>query len=429
MYIYSSLYICHYCIDYKTKSKKDMDKHFNRKNKCNCNTILSYDECKTLTLNKKYYFCFDHRKLIRNDFIKIINLYVNKENYIYENYDDINIIKLCNNFTYNKNNLSEEDSDNELEEKEEKDEKDDNEDEFDKLYFNKEINKYKCSICGSEYTSKQNMKKHVLNPKQCDSKKKLYDMMELSKNKMELILKKKEELHREEQLHIFNQNIQNLNQSLNQNIQNYYNSNIQNNSNQNNFNFALKDFVNDRYDISHIKDSFYEKKDFFLYPNFLNMIMENEKNQNIFFSNNEAIIYTDNELNKMSSDKAGYLILDKLSQSFSQIFYQQDDETRDYYAFINKYYNVLKGQYKHDTIFKEYDIDKQQFYYTANSNLFRSRDKYLNKIVSTINKYNGNIRKNMNITIQDIKDIPIMNPNIEDFASIKMRYRDLKDKD
>jgi hypothetical protein len=50
-------------------------------------------------------------------------------------------------------------------------------------------------------------------------------------------------------------------------------------------------------------------------------------------------------------------------------------------------------------------------------------------IFGTVNNFNGNIRKNMNISIQDIKDIPIMNPNIEDFASVKMRYRDLKNKD
>jgi hypothetical protein len=35
----------------------------------------------------------------------------------------------------------------------------------------------------------------------------------------------------------------------------------------------------------------------------------------------------------------------------------------------------------------------------------------------------------MSIHLSEISDIPTMNPNIEDFASIKMRYRDLKDKD
>jgi len=190
----------------------------------------------------------------------------------------------------------------------------------------------------------------------------------------------------------------------------------------------MRDFVHEKYDLTHINDSFYEKKDFFIYPNFLRVIMENKKNQNIFFSENEAIIYSDKELNKMSSDKAGYLVLDKLSQSFDQLLNKQDAEAREYYSFITKYYSVLKGQYKHDTIYKEYDVDERRFYYTANSSLFRSRDKYLSKIVTTVNKCNDNARENMNIAIQDIKNIPMINPNIEDYASVRMRYRDLKEK-
>jgi hypothetical protein len=157
--------------------------------------------------------------------------------------------------------------------------------------------------------------------------------------------------------------------------------------------------------------------------------MENEKNQNIFFSDKEAIIYSDNELNKMSSDKAGYLILNKLSQSFIQVYNKQDAETQNFYDFIHKYYYVIKGHYKHDTIFKDYDVDTKQFVYTANSNMFRARDKYLTKIDSTLSKYKDSARKNMAFQMNEINNIPTMNPNIEDFASIKMRYRDLKDKD
>jgi hypothetical protein len=210
-------------------------------------------------------------------------------------------------------------------------------------------------------------------------------------------------------------------------VQNNIN-NIQNNNNTQNttYNILLKDFIHENYDLTHIKDSFYEKKDFFIYPNFLRMVMENEKNQNIFFSNNEAIIYSDNELNKMSSDKAGYLVLDKLSQSFNQLLNMQDDGAREYYSFITKYYSLLKGQYKHDTIYKEYDIDEKKFVYTSNSNMFRSRDKYLSKIMTTVNKFSNGAREHMNVKADDIKDIPLINPSIEDFASVRMRYRDLK---
>jgi hypothetical protein len=159
------------------------------------------------------------------------------------------------------------------------------------------------------------------------------------------------------------------------------------------------------------------------------MIMENERNHNIFFSENEAIIYSDNELNKMSSEKAGYLILDKLNQSFNQLYYRQDEETQKFYAYVQKYYFVIKGHYKHDTIHKDYDVNEKRFIYTANSSMFRSRDKYLNKIISSLANCKESARQKMLINLDEIKNIPVMNPNIEDFASIKMRYRDLRDRD
>ena len=233
-------------------------------------------------------------------------------------------------------------------------------------------------------------------------------------------------------------------ETFNQQI-NYNNCNIQNNNNNNTlnstYNLSIRDFVNDKYDLSHIKDDFYLQKDFFLYHNFLKAIMQNKNNQNIFFSNNnngqqvggEAIIYTDTnevgELNKMTSDKAGYMILEKLSQSFDEVCYKNDKDTENYFEFIKKYYHVVKGHYKHDTIGKEYDIDEKRFIYTANSRLFRSRDKYLNKMIKTLEPIKNNVRENMCISLDQINDIQMINPNIEDFSSVKMRYRDLKNKD
>jgi hypothetical protein len=35
----------------------------------------------------------------------------------------------------------------------------------------------------------------------------------------------------------------------------------------------------------------------------------------------------------------------------------------------------------------------------------------------------------MNISLDQINDIPMINPNIENYVSEKMRYRDLKNKD
>ncbi len=412
-------YICHYCIDYKTSNRKDMVKHFNRKCNCKCNNpAISYENAEILTLSKKFYFHMDINTLFRNDLIFIINHYCNEENHIYDNYYQIAMAKKNIKSIKNRSIIPQNENQNE----------NDNIDEFDATFFNIQKCKYVCNKCFSEYMSKQNMVKHLNNKKFCEYKQNIKHIIEESKKHSEIVLQKKRKEEEELKSHMVQQNIQNQN-NIHQNIQNINNVHNNHNNNQSStFRVSLKDFVNERYDISHIKDTFYQQKDFFLYNNFLKMIMENEKNQNIFFAGSEAIVYTDNELNKMSSDKAGYLILDKLSQSFSQLLYQQDKEAQEFFAFITKYYSVLKGQYKHDTIYKDYDVDEKRFFYTSNSSLFRSRDKYLNKIVATINKNSENARKHMNVLVEDFKDIPIMNPNIEDFASIKMRYRDLRDK-
>jgi hypothetical protein len=453
-------YICHYCVDYITVNLKDIKKHVNRKNKCKCSTLLSFDEASLLSINKKFIFLFDNCELIRDDYIFIVKNYTNNKNIIkkdfknIENYqnnieekneednnnnDEEKYIQLneliSNDLTNNdltnndltNNDLCNNDIDTDSESEYEIDDKNFKQDEFDKIYYNNDKKKYVCDNCFSEYISKQNMKKHLLNNKKCELRKSIYNVMEISKKRSELQRIKQQEEDEKFKIHLQNGNkyIQNINNT--QNINNV--QNINNNTRNNTYHVSLTDFVNERYDLTHIKDSFYEKKDFFIYPNFLRMIMENKKNQNIFFSNNEAIIYTDNELNKMNSDKAGYLVLDKLSQSFEQLLNQQDEEVREYYSFVSKYYYVLKGHYKHDTIFKDYDVDKRQFKYTAQGNLFRSRDKYLSKIVGTVNHFNDDVRQHMNIKGDDIKNIPLINPNIEDYASIKMRYRDLRDRD
>lgn len=419
----SDYYICHYCADYMTDSRGDMKKHFSRKIKCYCLTIIPYENAKDLTLNKKFNFKLNISKLEKNDKLFIINNYNAKYNVIDENFKNNKEIK--NNIKNNIENNNIEDYNNENNSDDDKNE--DNKissskyQEFDKEYYNKEKNRFICNKCFVEYTRRFNLIKHHKNKKVCEYKQYVNKMIEENKE-LALIKKEKEEEERNKYKEDIIQNIQNIGT---QNIQNI--GTLNNNTQNNNYNFAIRDFVNDRYDISHIKDTFYEKEDFFLYPNFLQMIMENEKNRNMFIVDKEAVFYTENELNKMSSDKAGYMILDKLSESFDQLLYRQNQEARDYYSFISKYYYIVKGQYKHDTVYKDYDIKEKQFVYTANSRAFRSRDKHLSKITSTLNKFDKETRDVINKSGYQIKSIPLINPNIEDYASVKMRYRDLKD--
>ncbi len=418
------MYICHYCVDYKTNNLGDLYRHYKRKTKCKCSTIYLYEEAEKLSKNKKFNFTFDTKNLSKNDFIYIITHFIEKDNTINKNYMfNNNIISNIENNNLTKNNYY-------IENKKNNNENNINEEEINEKEIDEEDTEpHMCLNCNKEFSSIYSLKRHYSNSNACKKNQELNKIRTIQK-KYDLILKKNKEKEKD----LMNQNINNtfINNVHNNNVQNINNSNVQNNNNntQNStYNVSIRDFVNDSYDLSHINDSYYQKKDFFLYHNFLKMIMENKNNQNIFFSENEAIMYSDNELNKMSSDKAGYLILDKLSQSFDEFLYKQDSEAREYYKFITKYYHVVKGHYKHDTIFKEYDVDEQRFIYTANSNLFRSRDKYLSKMVTTLGKVRGSTLENMSVNIDELKDIPMLNPNIEDFASVKMRYRDLKDKD
>jgi hypothetical protein len=62
---------------------------------------------------------------------------------------------------------------------------------------------------------------------------------------------------------------------------------------------------------------------------------------------------TENDLNKVSSEKIGYIILEKIEQAFLQLYYKQNDEVRQYYDFIHKYSyseNIIVEKYNETVI-------------------------------------------------------------------------------
>jgi hypothetical protein len=449
--------ICHYCVEYKTTNPSDMIRHFKRKNKCKCKTIFSYEDSIELS-KKKYKFNFDIHELAMNDLIFIITHYNEDINIIDKKFRNPNILdqeinqlidKYTSNDSQNSSNnmfdllnkstsynnvlsnmiqfLDNRSKDNSHTSSPIKNSSDSDtmipvninsyisDDMYDDVCINTSTNEYLCKKCNKTYSNIDSIRKHLIN-KTCIKRQNRNNIMKKNKEVIDMIIQKEKE----------NQEI--TNQQINYNNCNFQNINNQhNNTHHNTYHVNMRDFTHDRYDISHIKDNFYLRKDFFLYHNFLHMIMQNKKNQNIFFSGNEAVVYTDNELNRISSDKAGYLLLDKLSQSLDQLIGSQTDEVKTYFHFIASYYRMIKGKYKHDTIFNDYDIDDHKFYYTSNSGSFRFRDKYLAKMISTLSAFKEGARENMRFSIQEMNDIPLVNPNIEDFASVKLRYRDLKD--
>lgn len=48
---------------------------------------------------------------------------------------------------------------------------------------------------------------------------------------------------------------------------------------------------------------------------------------------------------------------------------------------------------------------------------------------STLGHIKNDVRERMCVSLDEIKDIQMINPNIENYVSEKMRYRDLKNKD
>ncbi len=110
-------YICHYCCDYMTPSRKDMKKHFNRKKNCKCLSLLSYDDAKILTLSKQFILLCDIKKLLINDKNYIVQNYTKEVNIIPINFIQNNIEQI------NKNEENEVDEENELNEDEEKEKK------------------------------------------------------------------------------------------------------------------------------------------------------------------------------------------------------------------------------------------------------------------------------------------------------------------
>ena len=68
-------YICHYCCEYKTQNKVDMNRHFKRKNKCDCFSLYSYEAAEKISLTKKFYLNVDVYNLFKDDMIYIVNNY------------------------------------------------------------------------------------------------------------------------------------------------------------------------------------------------------------------------------------------------------------------------------------------------------------------------------------------------------------------
>ncbi len=391
----NSFLVCHRCL-YTCFLKSDMVNHYDRKNICDmkyCNTNnYNIEEYKMLSLKKRFYTNKKLKFYPESVLIQIINKYNDDIN----NIDDIDnfIIKDLQIDKYN-NDINDNDiNDNYI------------------IIENNNRKMYKCVKCGTIYKKKDSLINHLQNEKLC-LKKKIFN---------EYIKKCEEEKKVEEEKN---------NQIIINNNNNIQNNNVQNN-NYNDFGkyqLKLRDFMLEGYNIDHIDLNKLNYKDFYLYDNMLNLILENDENKNIYFDNNNAIFFTKNNLSVLPNDKAVYVLLEKMGRAANKIVNLQDEEKQHNLNHIKDYYRINLNKYKYDTIFKKYDIKEKRFIYDSDiPQNMRTRDECIQTTIGIVNNYEEDIQEIFKKKKLNTKKLPPPMPyNIEDYISTKERYKELKD--
>ncbi len=415
-----SFYICHRCLSFKSNSKNDIIRHFHRSNPCMPNIITNDDNIEdndyfyNKSISHRYVTEMNinilediHFKIIVNNFNNEYNIITFDALNSFIKHDDL-LIKKNNNINkyFNKiigmNNI-EEDNKNK---------------------------KYKCYECMSDFSSLQKLKKHSENINYCNKKKQL-NLLKLKSEKA-LNISTDEFIHKNDfsnqLINIPTQNILNQNNIqtqniLNQNnIQNIQNQNTNNQKNDNNFYLNTRDFLNESYDYSHLNIHNLNDK-FFEYSNFLQNLLKNESNQNLYFTNNGyGIYYADNVLNKSQSEMIVAFIINKLKTTLESIMNQLNEEKQNEKRHLKKYYNKLDNQYKINSYYQNYDFDDKYFYNTEIK--CRIRDKFVKETIRAYKVYLDDIKKKF--TESELSKGAIENNKIkiENFLTLKQLNQD-----
>ncbi len=389
----NSCFLCHKCL-HPFFLKSDLQRHLDKKEPCEAkyNCLLLNEEIKEKSIYKRYYF--------NNNIVNPINLETYQKINLINNFNDsmniINHLSEISNKNDNKNNLL-------------------NNSEYinidDYAIYIENKKHYKCNKCKTIYKRKDSMISHIFNTELCN-KNKLINLQKFDLLNEKNILS---EQISNEKSNIQIQNIQNNNV---QNIQN-----VNNNNSQNNYNFELKDFVENNYSHSHIPRNVIQNKDFYLHKNFLNLILENDENKNIYFDGKYAFIYTDGGLKRIQSDKAGYLVLEKLDKAIISYIYSNPQSLKEDFSYVERYNNVIKNKYIFDTIYKPYNLETRKFDYCETRNI-RTRDKCLSEITQVCNLHKDKTKEIMKSKEYDKYEIDTnYQVNIPNYESIRTRNK------
>ncbi len=398
----NSCFLCHKCL-HPFFLKSDLQRHLDKKEPCESkyNCLLTNEEIKEKSKNKRYYF---YDNINPNDLeiyhkIILVNKYQEKLNVIYHLSDLKEEKNIENNNNYEKVKLIK------------------NIDDCIVIIDGKK--RYKCFLCNTSYKNKNTLIEHFNNKELCDKKRLLNCVIEnVNKEILNKELVNKDVSNNNKNI-ILNNNqfIQNNNNNI-QNIQN-----VNNNLSQNNYNFELKDFVENNYSHSHIPRNAIQNKDFYLHKNFLNLIMENDENKNIYFDGKYAFIYTDGGLKRIQSDKAGYLVLEKLDKAIISYIYSNPQSLKEDFSYVDRYYSVMKNKYIFDTIHKPYNLETRKFDYCETRNI-RTRDKCLSEITQICNLHKDKTKEIMKSKEYDKYEIDTnYQVNIPNYESSRTRNK------
>ncbi len=390
----NSCFICHKCL-HTFFLKTDLERHVSKKEVCESkyNCLLSMEDIKSKSVNKRYYFYnnINPNSLETYQRINLVNNYHEKLNII-QNISEIS--------KSNKNPIINKDTNININ---------------DYVFMIDQKKHYKCLECKTIYKKRESMINHIYNKDLCN-KNKLINSITNPSEFMNNVVQTSQET-----------NLQNFiyqNQSNTQIVNNIQNNHVQNNNNsQNSYSVKINDFIENNYTYSHIPLNKIQNKDFYLYKNFLHMILENDENKNIYFDGKYAFIYSDGGLKRIQSDKAGCLLLEKLNKAICLYICSNPQSFTENFEYVDKYYSIIRNKYVFDTIYKPYNIETKKYDYCETNNI-RTRDKCLSDITQVCNMYKERTKQIMKEKEYDEHEIDTnYQVNIPFYESSKMRNK------
>lgn len=421
------MFVCHICVSFRCSSKTDMNRHYKKKIPCKFLYKTNKDRQKLyeMSVSKRYYFKdVDKLSLSNDDFLYIIQNYCNDKNYIDSNYRSIeNVIQNLHENT-NLQCFFYKNDDSEVIQQ-----KDTTSDHPEAVAESTPLHPNQCEKCMVIFATGSSLLRHLRSKTKCDTNcLKNGNIQTYKLDRLKNIMSKTNIPKSDININGGNVTIGNI-----ENIGNITNNHNTQNNLQSTTKIEVRDFIHDIYDHSHI-DYHELSHDFFVLGNFLDLIMENKVNHNIIClesDSSNAIVLSRNDLRKMPIDKAGFMMLEKLYKTMMSMVHTlcNSEEHRTQMKYMHRYYKILMDKYRCDTTYREYDIESRTFYSTQQGNQLRSRDEYLADILRVLNKHHHQIKEDLfqSVDIETMGQnyLPI-NPNIEDFSSVRARYRDMK---